>query len=149
MTDPNPLDGINPEHSQFLITWAAKHGAVVNFAGECGFGRECVGVLVGGSYLDYSHLYDLFRGDRARWAEWWAPEDAYHKHDCMAVLGRGPGAVEQLYQWAKFLDDHGWTVGLEARQPDSVLDAMLGGFSTAMLMPPAAETAPVVEESAR
>lgn len=129
---------LNPEHVLFLTNWAAKHGADVTFNGTCGFGRECVGVLIGGQYLDYGHLWDLWRDYQGKWDElWWAPEDAYHKHDCMAVLGLGPAAVEQLYEWAKFLDEHGWTVAEQSRRPDHMLDAMLHGFSTPMLMPPA------------
>lgn len=132
--DDNPLAGVDPEHVQFLTAWAAKHGATVAFAGTCGLGRECVGVLIGGAYLDYSHIYDLLDGDR--WNLWWQPEDAYHKHDCMAVLGRGPDAVAQLYQWAKFLDEHGWSVAQEYRQPSSYLDGVFHGLSMPKLMPP-------------
>lgn len=139
MTDTTDL---NPDHVLFLTEWATRNGAVVTFTGECGFGRECVGVMIGNAYLDYSHLYDLFGRDETKWALWWAPEDAYHKHDCMAVLGRGPAAVEQLYQWAKFLDEHNWTVSSESRQPTHVVDAMLNGYSTPILMPPVATEEP-------
>lgn len=133
MTDTTDL---NPDHVLFLTDWATRMGAVVTFAGECGFGRECVGVLIGSAYLDYGHLYDLFRGDENRWSHWWTPKDAYHKHDCMAVLGRGPEAVAQLYDWAKWLDEHGWTVSSTPYQAATVLDAMFHGFSTPTLMPP-------------
>ncbi|HEU5429509.1 MAG TPA: hypothetical protein VFU74_21700 [Actinocrinis sp.] len=133
----NITDNLNPEHVLFLTNWATKHGATVTFNGECGFGRECVGILIGSQYLDYSHLWDLWGNDDSGWEMlWWAPEDAYHKHDCMAVLGRGPAAVEQLYEWAKFLDGHGWTVTSEHRQPTGMIDAMFHGFSTPRLMPP-------------
>lgn len=142
MTDTaDALDGVDPEHVLFLTRWAAKHGAVVDFAGQCGFGRECVGVKVGGTYLDYAHLWDLFGRDQARWASWWTPEDSYHKHPCMAVLGRGPGAVAQLCAWAKFLDGHGWRVVEEYREPANALEAVLHGLSTPKLMPPAPQAA--------
>jgi hypothetical protein len=128
------MNDLNPDHVLFLTDWAARMGAVVDFAGTCGIGRECVGVLIGHSYLDYSHLWETDHDEDA----WWAPEDAYHKHDCMAVLGRGPAAVAQLFEWAKWLDEHGWTVESEARRPDSMIDAMFHGFSTPKLMPPVA-----------
>jgi len=103
-SDATALDGVNPEHILYLTQYATRHGCTVTFAGTCGFGRPCVGILLGGNYLDYSHLYDL---DPQPDPWLWTPEDAYHKHDCMAVLGHGPAAVEQLYTWAKWLDEHG------------------------------------------
>lgn len=33
--------------------------------------------------------------------------DAYHKHDCLAVLGRGARAVYQLAQWVRSMEAAG------------------------------------------
>lgn len=129
----DPLDGVDPEHVLAITRWATRHGAVADFAGTCGIGRDCVGVKIGGNYLDYSHLYDL-EPQPDPWL--WTPEDSYHKYDCMAVLGRGPGAVAQLYEWVKWLDEHGWTVSEEYREPKDGLDAVFHGLSTPKLMPP-------------
>ena len=116
----------------FLATWAARWGAGLTLEGECGFGRECVGILVGNGYLDYAHLWEEFPD-----AQMWTPPDAYHKHDCMAVLGRGETALQQLYDWAKWLDDNGWTVEIAARRPADDIDLLMHGISIARLMPPA------------
>lgn len=86
------------EKRTWMAVWAAEHDCQVTFEGECGFGRECVGILKDGTYPDYEA------------GSVWAPEDAYHKHDCVAVLGRGEEAEGQLYDWLKWFDDHGYTV---------------------------------------
>lgn len=120
---------MNAEHIVFLTEWAARWGAHLTIAGTVGIGRECVGIVQDSSYIDYS---DLTTG-----AEFWTPEDAYHKHDCVAVLGRGDQAVAQLYDWVKWLDDHGYTVETVARNPSSGLEAILnGGLSISRLVPP-------------
>lgn len=82
--------------------------------GECGFGRECVGLTNGTNYVDYNpmcysnddyvkefydeRLYDI------------APEKAYHKHDCLAVLGRDEDSIRQLSDWIDKLNELGATV---------------------------------------
>lgn len=132
-TTADPLDGVNPQHILAITHWATRHGATPTFNGTCGFARPCVGVTIGGNYLDYSHLYDL---DPAPDPWLWTPEDAYHKHDCMAVLGHGPAAVAQLHEWVTWLDEHGWTVSEEYRNPKDALDAVFHGLSTPKLMPP-------------
>jgi len=38
--------------------------------------------------------------------------DAYHKHDCLAVLGHGDAAVIQLARWIKHMESQG-TVTIE------------------------------------
>lgn len=115
-----------------MTEWAAKWGGALQLNGTVGFGRECVGILLGSAYLDYSHIYDL-----EPQPEFWAPEDSYHKHDCVAVLGHGDDSIDQLYEWVKWLDGHGWTVEEVSRQPSHALDAIFNGLSTPRLMPPA------------
>lgn len=119
------------EQVRYLADWAVRNDCQFKLEGEVGFGRECVGMLRGNSYLDYSHLWQEMPGE-----EFWWPQNAYHKHDCMAVLGRGPDAVRELYDWAKWLDEHGWTT--------QDVDALLHGLSTPRLVKRAArnEVAP-------
>lgn len=135
----DPLAGVDPQHVLAITAWAARHGATAQFAGTCGIGRDCVGITLGSNYLDYSHIYDL-DPQPDPWP--WTPEDAYHKHDCMAVLGHGPGAVAQLYEWVTWLDQHGWSVTEEYREPKDSLDAVFHGLSTPKLMPPTPGTYP-------
>jgi len=81
--------------------------------GEVGFGRECVGLLKEDKYVDYnptdSHYERLtdFYDERL---DDITPPDAYHKHDCLAVLGRGDDAIRQLSDWVDKLIELGATV---------------------------------------
>lgn len=93
----------------WMTKWAAKHGATLTLSGECGFGRECVGLLVGESYPDYEwHDAKFNRSDDN--GDVWVPADAYHKHPCVAVLGHGENAEAQLYEWLKWFDDNGFVI---------------------------------------
>ena len=93
----------------WMIQWAHKHKCVLDLEGEVGFGRECVGILRGSNYIDYT-WYDSEWNRQDPNGEVWCPTDAYHKHDCVAVLGRGQVAEEQLYDWLKWFDDNGFVV---------------------------------------
>lgn len=94
--------------------FAFKHGLIFEPKGQVGFGRECVGFLAkGGSYIDFDPwLYDdeiaVFTNDE----DWeWCPSsvaDAYHKHDCMAVLVQDEDyqtALNQLELWVDHLEN--------------------------------------------
>lgn len=88
----------NMEHSEkinFLKEWVFKNKAVLLLEGECGFGRECVGITIHDNYIEYDDDANVF-----------IPEDAYHKHPCVAVLGRGEEAEAQLYDWVKWFEDN-------------------------------------------
>jgi len=94
---------------EFMLRWAHKHKAHLTLEGECGIGRECVGILVNDIYPDYEwHDGDYNRADDN--GEIWTPPDAYHKHPCVAVLGRGVDAEDQLYQWVKWFNKNGFTI---------------------------------------
>ena len=82
-----------------------------------------MGVLKDSTYLDYEDQRGI-----------WTPEDAYHKHDCVAVLGHGDDALEQLYQWAKWLDENRYGVEDVYRQPASNIDLVFHGISTPKLV---------------
>ncbi len=105
------------EKIQWMAVWAAKNGVQLTLEGECGFGRECVGILKDGVYPDYDYDIPSLR----------IPEDAYHKHNCVAVLGRGENAEAQLYEWLKWFDENGYTCSSEPAPDENYKDlGMLG-----------------------
>lgn len=74
-----------------MIDWCERNKVNLETQGEVGFGRPCVGVISGSSYVQYD--YDLGLE---------IPEDAYHKDDCLAVLVFDEDyhkALDQLYEW--------------------------------------------------
>lgn len=92
------------EKIDWMLHWCLKNKVMLQLEGECGFGRECVGILTEGHYPDY----DWEGKDENE--KIWLPKDAYHKHDCVAVLGRGRKAENQLYKWLKWFDDNNYSV---------------------------------------
>lgn len=98
------------ERVNWMIKWAHKNKVVLDLEGECGFGRECVGITTNGSFPDY-HWHDDETWERIdNNGDVWVPDGAYHKHDCVAVLGRGVEAETQLYYWLKWFDVNGFVV---------------------------------------
>ncbi len=95
-----------------LQKFANDHDMVLVLEGECGFGRACVGFTHGDKYVDYQPYrmtgdYDRvpgFEDDRIAEA---APEDAYHKHPCLAVLVESDHdkAVTQLGEWVDVMNE--------------------------------------------
>lgn len=121
---------------QWMAEWCAKNSLALNLQGECGFGRECVGVLAGDSYPEYEWYDDQWERADSN-GEVWTPADAYHKHPCVAVLGRGDDAEEQLYQWLKWFDDNGFKVKTGFQPVDPKLGSiayMLGKHKYARLV---------------
>ena len=127
----DPTCDLDDAQLLYLTKFAARWGCVLVLNGEVGFGRPCVGISSDSAYVDYQHIWDL----RPQ-PEFWSPVDAYHKHDCLAVLGHGPDSVSQLYDWVRWLDEHGWTVETVDRHPRDGLDALFHGLSTTRLVPP-------------
>jgi len=82
--------------------------------GECGFGRECVGLTNGSNYVEYNPTdsvnYDYIKGFYDERFYDITPPDAYHKHTCIAVLGRGDNAIRQLSDWVDRLTEIGVVV---------------------------------------
>lgn len=82
--------------------------------GECGFGRECVGLTNGNNYVDYNPTrepdYEYVDGFYDERFYDITPSDAYHKHNCIAVLGRGEDAIRQLSDWIDKLNELGAVV---------------------------------------
>lgn len=100
---------------KFMQEWCQKNNLSLNLEGECGFGRECVGVINAQceaypDYYTYDDDYEIV-GDE----DIWVPSDAYHKHPCVAVLGCGEDAEDQLYQWLKWFDDNNYVCVVERK----------------------------------
>jgi hypothetical protein len=120
-----------------IKAYAADNRCYFEPEGEVGFGRECVGVLAEGKYPDYEwHDADFERADPN--GDVWVPPDvdAYHKHECIAVLGRGPRAIEQLHAWVVKLRESGAVIERRARQPENVVDLVIHGIESASLVVP-------------
>lgn len=101
------------EKIKWMKQWCERNGARLELVGECGFGRECVGVVCLGVYPDYTwrdndstseNYYERIDPN----GDVFTPADAYHKHDCVAVLGRGEYAEAQLYDWLKWFEENGF-----------------------------------------
>lgn len=107
----------------YLTRWAADQGCTLDLKGEVGFGRECIGIVKGNQYVDTGlTLQDVLR-----------PDDAYHKQDCLAVLGRDTDQLEQLYDWVRAIDEAGYFVHTRFRRPKDALDAIFSGTETVFL----------------
>jgi hypothetical protein len=113
------------EKFNWMAKWAAKNGVALNLEGECGFGRECVGITVNGSYPEYEWDDDETYERLDNNGEVWAPEGAYHKHPCVAVLGRGEEAEGQLYEWLKWFDENDFKVETGDIKMEAPLDPIL------------------------
>lgn len=102
----------------WMAVWAAKNGLQLQLKGECGFGRECVGVIAEGLYPDYEwrdgESYERIDNN----GDVWRPANAYHKHPCVAVLGRGKKAESQLYEWLRWFDSNGFKLETGAAKMD-------------------------------
>lgn len=93
---------------KYMQDWCNENNLDLILQGECGLGRDCVGILspLAMAYPDYilfDEEYNVIFGE-----EVWTPEDAYHKHPCVAVLGLGEKAECQLYEWVKWFNDNGY-----------------------------------------
>lgn len=98
--------------------------------GECGFGRECVGLSNGNNYVDYNPTdrvkYDYIKEFYNEKFYDITPPDAYHKHSCLAVLGRGEEAIRQLADWVDKLNEMGAVVEKYATG-ETGIQAMISG----------------------
>lgn len=126
---------------EFLKRWAADNRAVYDWEGQCGFGRECVGIKVGDQWVDLMGYDPDWRPlpDAPDWPLVCAPPetpDAYHKTDCLAVLGRGPDRIEQLYHWIRKLEKNNMEIRVIERvlKPDvHPIEIMLHGVTQPVL----------------
>ncbi len=97
------------QHIQNIQEFANKHKVVLELEGECGFGRECVGLLHGNNYVDFNPTddttYEYIKGFFDPRLDEIMPPKAYHKHDCLAVLGRDEESIRQLSEWVDKLKE--------------------------------------------
>lgn len=113
------------ERIQWMAVWCAKNGLKLELEGECGFGRECVGVSTGDCYPDYQWYDESYKRIDTN-GDVWTPPNAYHKHPCVAVLGRGEGAEKQLYEWLRWFDANGFKLETGSKQTSDVIKILLG-----------------------
>jgi hypothetical protein len=116
----------------YITEWASRFRCALQLNGQVGFGRNCVGVLQGDTYIDTSDIKD--QEAYREGGDWWEPEDSYHKHDCLAVLGHGDESLEQLYRWVKWLDENRYGIEVVYREPSSVTDLAFHGISLPKLV---------------
>lgn len=97
-----------------LEKFAKKHGIFLVRKGEVGFGRPCVGFISSdeSAYVDYNAcVYPDFNPAFPNDDQYSPPrevEDAYHKHDCLAVLVYGDDynkALHQLLIWVRDIEN--------------------------------------------
>jgi hypothetical protein len=103
----NPIDVCNE--------FALKHKVIFEEKGEVGIGRLCVGFVRGDGYVDYNPyrfpdlLVPVWEIDHRLCPPPTVP-DAYHKHDCLAVLVHNDDydeAKRQLALWVLHLVGQG------------------------------------------
>ena len=99
------------EAREICQAFANKHKVIFDDEGECGFGRECVGFNYGGAWVDHNPFsmpnFDPIPEYACAAAEPPDGVNAYHKHDCLAVLGRGDEAIIQLAKWVQHMEAAG------------------------------------------
>jgi hypothetical protein len=125
------------EKIDWMIKWAHENRLRLELEGECGFGRECVGVcadIVG--YPDYEWSDDETYERLDKNGDVWTPKDAYHKYPCVAVLGRGPIAEGQLYEWLKWFADNNFTVetGMSKKKNYHPIEIIMGKHQYARMV---------------
>lgn len=103
------------EARKLIQEFANEHKVVFEDDGECGIGRDCVGLLHGNNYVAYNPIkcddtYDHIKDFYDERFHQMAPADAYHKHDCFAVLVHDEDydtAIIQLGEWVVRLNEIG------------------------------------------
>ena len=112
------------EKYDFMLDFAERNNVILSLNGSCGFGRDCVGILTKDeTYPDYDEPEYTWDDTPLDDNAVFVPDDAYHKHPCVAVLGHGEHAEEHLYEWRKWFDDNGYRVQcVELGNPPADLD---------------------------
>lgn len=108
-----------------IQAFAREHRLVFEDHGEVGFGRPCVGLMHGDQYVAYRptryvfdspwdiNISDIVRVEGFQDDRVCPPDsvtDAYHKHDCLAVLVHDDSydtAILQLADWVARLEQVG------------------------------------------
>lgn len=118
------------ECKENIQKFANRFKLIFEDEGECGFGRECVGLTDGNNWVNYNpthaETYEDIEGFYDERLFEIAPKDAYHKHYCLAVLGRGENAIRQLSEWVDKLNELGVVVE-EYETGATGIQAMISG----------------------
>ncbi len=121
--------------------WAAEQECILTLDGEVGFGRPCVGIMHNQGYIDtpgsgYNEFPDP---SRREWDDRLMPPEgvnAYHKHDCLAVLGTDEQAVDGLLAWVAKIRSHGGRVVVHERPVDrqaGIIGLLIHGTTRAVI----------------
>src|SRR5574343_1219712 len=91
------------EHKKNIQEFANRFKLIFEDDGEVGFGRKCVGLTNGNNYVDYNPTqfpdYDYVEEFYDKRLFDIIPENAYHKYNCLAVLGNDESSIIQLSEW--------------------------------------------------
>lgn len=124
-----------------IQAFANRHKVIFQDKGEVGFGRSCVGLESGEKYIDYnpysSGNYEPIPGFQGDFLPEGVP-DAYHKHDCIAVLVSGDQydeAIQQLCIWVKYLESLNVEIVQYATGATGVQAMFSGVFGKAVRIP--------------
>ena len=102
------------EYKANIQEFANRFKLIFEDDGEVGFGRKCVGLTNGNNYVEYNptqypdHDYVKEFYDKRLFDI--VPENAYHKHNCLAVLGNEETSIIQLSEWIDKLKELGAVV---------------------------------------
>jgi hypothetical protein len=113
--------------------FAKKHDIKFERKGECGFGRDCVGFLnkAGTNYIDFNPTdhgnYEPIKGLQCEACYPPPTVKAYHKHDCLAVLGHEDSAIIQLATWVQSMEKAGDVRVVEYPTGANGLQAVISG----------------------
>src|SRR6185369_7016699 len=115
--------------SDELALWAMQNKCVIT-DGEVGFGRRCVGLMLGDHWVDYDYDQGIVNDH--------APIDAYHKHTCLCVLDHDntDEAWLQFAGWLTAIVAGGYMVVEVPRVPTDAIDLLIHGTSTPRLVKP-------------
>lgn len=114
-----PID----EARMTCLRFAREHNLTFTERGQVGFGRSCVGFTSGGHYVDYNpHRsdgdYEPIKG--LYFEDFPTVENAYHKHDCLAVLAYDDEYDKSVLALAE------WVAKMEARGPVAIVEYQTG-----------------------
>ena len=120
---------------QNLHKFAHKHDIQLITKGDIGFGRPCVGFLKRENYISYNpYTIDRFEPVWPDEDKVYPPDDlvpdAYHKHDCLAVLVHNDDydkALVQLSHWVDYLESQGEVYIEEFNTGATGLQALFSG----------------------
>ena len=102
------------EHKANIQEFANRFKLIFEDDGEVGFGRKCIGLTNGSNYVDYNPTqypnYDYVEEFYDERLFDIVPENAYHKHNCLAVLGNEETSIIQLSEWIDKLKELGAVV---------------------------------------